>query len=818
MERYICVHGHFYQPPRENPWLETIELQDSAYPFHDWNERITAECYAPNALSRILDSEGNIVRIQNNYSNISFDIGPTLLSWLEAKVPETYRAILEADRVSQSTFSGHGSAIAQAYNHMIMPLASSRQKFTQVHWAVKDFEHRFRRAPEGMWLPETAVDLESLEVMASLGIRFTILAPYQARRFRKIGSRAWEDATGGRVDPTTAYDLVLPSGATIVVFFYDGPVSHGVAFEGLLRNGDTFARRLLGVFSDSRPWPQLVNVATDGETYGHHHRYGDMALAYALQSILDANSSVRLTNYGEYLERHPPKHEVEIRENTSWSCAHGVERWRSDCGCKTGAPSDWHQKWRAPLREALDWLDGTVWPRYTEESERYLKDSWVALNDYIEVILERSPARVRKFFERHAARPLNRDERTRVLKLMELQRHAMLMYTSCGWFFSDISGQETVQVLQYAGRAIQLSKDALGMELESEFVEMLEKAPSNVVEYRNGKRIYEQFVMPAVVDLQKVGAHFALSSLFEDYGRQTDIFCYQVNCADYRTYRAGKSRLAIGRARVTSKITLRKAELCFAALHFTDHNAWGGVQPYLNEETYDTMAEQISEAFNRADFAQVIRLMDRTFKEHSYSLKSLFKDEQRKIAIQILKTTLQEAEAAYREIYEPNLPLMRFVEDLGVPLPRAFDLAAQFVLDTDLHRAFEADELDLQKIALLLRQARQRRVTLDAAGLGFAVRRAMQRLGADFKSVPTETSRIKMLEAFVDLVKSLPFPVALWDLQNVYYELMHSLLPEMRERAETGDKAAREWFDQFTSLGKKLSVRVHGAVVAIPHQ
>jgi alpha-amylase/alpha-mannosidase (GH57 family) len=815
MERYICVHGHFYQPPRENPWLETIEVQDSAYPFHDWNERITAECYAPNALSRILDSEENIVRILNNYANMSFDIGPTLLSWLESKAPDTYQAVLEADRISQASFSGHGSAMAQAYNHMIMPLATSRQKFTQVKWAIKDFEHRFKRAPEGMWLPETAVDLETLEVMALLGIRFTILAPYQARRFRKAGRRAWEDATGGRVDPTTAYNLVLPSGATIAVFFYDGPVSHGVAFEGLLRDGEVYARRLLGVFSDTRPWPQLVNVATDGETYGHHHRYGDMALAYALQSILDANSSVRLTNYAEYLERHPPEYEVEILENTSWSCAHGVERWRSDCGCKTGQHSDWHQKWRAPLREALDWLDASLWPKYTEGCEKYLKDSWVALNDYIEVMLDRSPARLRKFFQRHAVRPLNRDEKTTVLKLLELQRHTMLMYTSCGWFFSDISGQETVQVLQYAGRAIQLSKDALGIELESEFVRMLEKAPSNVAKYRDGRRIYEQFVMPAVVDLQKVGAHFALSSLFEDYGRQTDIFCYRVDCTDYRSYRAGKSRLAIGRARVTSKITLLTKDLCFAALHFTDHNAWGGVQPYISEERYQILGNEISEAFNRADFAQVIRLMDRIFKERSYSLKSLFKDEQRKIASLILNTTLQEAEAAYREIYEPNLPLMRFVEDLGVPLPRAFDLAAQFVLDTDLHRAFEADRLDLQKIALLLRQARQRRVSLDAAGLGFTVSKAMERLASDFKSNPTETALVKMLEAFVDLVKSLPFPVVLWDLQNVYYELMHSLLPEMRERAERGDKAAREWFDQFTSLGKKLSVRVRGTVLTL---
>ena len=317
--RYVCVHGHFYQPPRENPSLEAIELQDSAYPYHDWNERICAECYAPNAFSRILDDQQRIISLVNNYSQISFNFGPTLLSWIETNAPKVYEAIQHADQASQDRFAGHGSAMAQAYNHMILPLANRADKTTQVKWGIADFEHRFHRKPEGMWLPETAVDIETLEVLAENGILFTILAPRQAQRVRRKGSRNWTDAGDGRIDPSRAYSVKLPSRKTISVFFYDGPISHGVAFEGLLNNGQHFADRLLSGFSDTRTWPQLSHIATDGESYGHHHHYGEMALSYALHHI-ETNKLAELTNYGCFLEQFPPEYFVEIVPNTSWSC------------------------------------------------------------------------------------------------------------------------------------------------------------------------------------------------------------------------------------------------------------------------------------------------------------------------------------------------------------------------------------------------------------------------------------------------------------------------------------------------------------------
>ncbi len=388
--RYLCIHGHFYQPPRENPWLEAIELQDSAAPYHDWNERITAECYAPNSAARILDAEGRIAKIVNNYSSISFNFGPTLLSWMKDKAPETYQAILDADRASAQRFSGHGSAIAQCYNHMIMPLANARDKLTQVIWGIEDFRFRFGRDPEGMWLPETAVDLETLDLMAQHGIQFTILAPSQAKSMDGI------DVTGQRIDPARVYRQKLPSGRSINLFFYDGPVSQAVAFERLLNDGGRFARRLLDAFSDQREGPQLAHIATDGETYGHHHAFGDMALAYALDHI-ESSGLAKVTNYGEFLEKHPAEHDVEILENTAWSCVHGVGRWNANCGCNSGGHGEWNQEWRAPLREALDWLRDEIAPCYEKMAGRFFKDPWAARNNYIHVILDRSPESRERF-------------------------------------------------------------------------------------------------------------------------------------------------------------------------------------------------------------------------------------------------------------------------------------------------------------------------------------------------------------------------------------------------------------------------------------
>jgi alpha-amylase/alpha-mannosidase (GH57 family) len=808
LEKYICVHGHFYQPPRENPWLESIELQDSAYPYHDWNERITAECYGPNGTSRILDGAGKIIRIVNNYAHISYNFGPTLLSWMEEKAPDSYRAIFEADRMSMELFSGHGSALAQVYNHMIMPLANQRDRFSQVYWGIRDFEFRFARKPEGMWLAETAVDIPTLEILAELGMKFTILAPHQARRFRKIGSRAWTDLAHGGIDPTRAYQINLPSGRSMSLFFYDGPISRAIAFERLLEKGENLVNRLMGAFSEERTWPQLVHIATDGETYGHHHRYGDMALAYAISQI-ESGDQAKLTNYGEFLEKFPPTHEVEIVENSSWSCAHGIERWRTNCGCNSGSRPQWNQEWRAPLRESLDWLRDAVAPLYEKAASELLKDPWMARNNYIDVLLDRSEETVVEFLNVHATRELKEEERIRALKLLESQRQLMLMYTSCGWFFDELSGIETVQVIQYAGRAIQLAEQAFGQPFEAEFVDRLSRAKSNISELADGRRIYERYVKPAAMDLYKVAAHYAISSVFENGGvSDTKTYCYDLEYEDYKGFVAGKARLVLGWVRVTSEVTLESARLMFAILHLGDHNLNGGVREYRGSEAYGKMLDEMVAAFKKADFTETIRAMDRHFGTSTYTLKSLFKDEQRKILSSILDSTLQDAEGVLRGIYEDNAPLMRFLADMMVPLPKALQAAAEFSINMSVRHAFQAEDLDRERIITLVTEGREMHIPLDIAGLGFAMQKYLMRLMEQLWADPDDIELLTSLEEAVELARQLPFEVNLWSVQNNYYELAQRVFPELKLKADGGDEAAAAWVKPFLSLGEKLYVKV----------
>jgi alpha-amylase/alpha-mannosidase (GH57 family) len=804
MERYVCIHGHFYQPPRENPWLEAIEVQDSASPYHDWNERITAECYAPNGASRILDAEDYIVSIVNNYSRISFNFGPTLLSWLEPHAPRVYGAILEADRASRERFSGHGSALAQAYNHMILPLANRRDKLTQILWGLRDFEHRFGRAAEGMWLPETAVDLESLDLLAEHGIRFTILSPHQAHRVRPLGGRHhWREVGGAGIDPSMAYELRLPSGRKLSLFFYDAPISQAVAFERLLERGEQLAIRLLGALSEQRDWPQLVHIATDGETYGHHHRFGDMALAYALHTI-ELDQTVQITNYGEYLERHPPTQQVEILPNSSWSCSHGIERWRSDCGCSFGRVG-WNQAWRAPLREALDSLRDRLAPLYEQQAGALLGDPWAARDQYIEVVLDRSRENLEGFLSRQAGRGLDHGETVRALKLLELQRHLLLMYTSCGWFFDELSGIETIQVIQYAGRAVQLAEELFGLPVEPQFLERLAQAKSNIAEHRDGALIYEKSVKPAMVDLEKVGAHYTVSSLFDGYGDESRIYCYTVTRQDYQLAESGRARLAIGRARFTSEITREAADLSFGVLHLGDHNLNCGVRAFQGDEPYQALIREAAEPFARADFAEIIRLFDKHFGESNYSLRSLFRDQQRTAVRQILESSLSEAESTYRQIYEHHAPLMRFIADLGMPLPGVFRQTAEFVLNSSLRRALREEIIDRDRVQTLLSRAQQERVELDHAGLGYALEQNLNRKMHQFREQPDDLALLEQLESLAAWTRSLRFEIKRLETQNIYYELWQRVYPMVRGRS---DEAAQTWQRRFLSLGEQLSMRL----------
>ena len=803
---YLCIHCHFYQPPRENPWLEQIELQDSAYPYHDWNERIAAECYLPNLAARILDDQQRITKIVNNYSRISFNFGPTLLSWAAEHAVEAYKGILEADRQSQKLFSGHGSAMSQAYNHMIMPLANSRDKKTQIRWGFEDFVSRFGRLPEGMWLPETAVDLETLDLMAQAGILFVLLAPHQAKSVREIGKEAWQDVTGAKIDPTRAYLLRTPGGRTMNLFFYDGPISQAVAFEKLLDNGDKLATRLTNAFSDTRDWPQLVHIATDGETYGHHHKHGEMALAYALESIAN-KKAYDVTNYGEFLAKNPPTHEVQIYENTAWSCSHGIERWRSNCGCNSGRPG-WNQEWRKPLRNALDWLRDTVSGGFERLGSTLLKDPWAARDSYISVVLDRSPETRERFGKDHFVRKLKADEQVVVWKLMELQRHAMLMYTSCGWFFDELSGIETVQVIQYAGRVVQLAEELFGDSVEDNFLQKLSLAKSNLPEYGDGANIYRKYVRPAMVDLEKVGAHYSISSLFAPYGERTDVFSYSVKRLDYHTGDAGKLRMALGQANFTSKVTHESEVLTFWVVHFGDHNVAGGVQKADGDASYHEMLEAISESFARVDIPEVVRLLDRRFRDKTYSLRSLFRDEQRRIVRTILSSTVSEAESAYLQLYEHHAALMRFITSLGTPIPREFAAAVEYAINSLLRRACSSDELDGERIRNLLREAQASNISLDKTTLEFLLRKKVDTLASRFASDPSSMEKLDDLRGALKIVKQMPFGVNLWQAQNHVYAIQNGLYQRTKKKAQRGDAKAQQWVDGYLTLSELLSLRV----------
>ncbi len=744
-----------------------------------------------------------IMDIVSNYARISFNFGPTLLSWMETNAPEIYRSILQADRQSIEWRSGHGNAIAQVYNHMIMPLATDRDKRTQVVWGIRDFESRFGRFPEGMWLAETAVDLETLDILAGAGILFTILAPHQAGKVRGIGGRKWKDISGGKIDPTRAYLCRLPSGRKISIFFYDGPISQAVAFEKLLNRGEDFAHRLVSGFSGSRNWPQLLHIATDGETYGHHHKYGDMALAYALDYI-EKNGLARITNYGEYLEKHPPDHEVRIVENTSWSCFHGIERWRSDCGCDSGGNSGWDQQWRAPLRAALDQLRDSMAVGYDRKAGEYLRDPWLARDDYISVILDRSEENIGNFIDRHAVSVLYPEAWPEVFCLLEMQRQAMLMFTSCGWFFDEISGLEATQVLQYAGRAIQLAEKLLPGNFEEPFLEVLSAARSNIPQHENGRTIYGKFVKPCMIDLVNVGAHYAVSSIFEDYVEETRIYSYRIDREEFHLIRSGQSVLAVGKVNIRSSITLESGHISFCVVYFGNHAVYGGVRSYLGVQAYEAMNDEVMKIFAVGDFAETIRLMDRHFGMHNYSIRDLFRDEQRKILGIMIDKTLTDFDHQYMNLYENNRGLMGILRDTGTPIPGRFFTTAEIALNLELRNSFAMERVNVEEAGRILDDIRTWNVSLDSVDLEFLIRRKIESMMEKFRENPENTDHLEQLRGLMDFVSQIPVELNYWKVQNIWFDLVKTEYPRFLACSRTGEEDGVRWVEDFGKLGELL--------------
>ncbi|MBL9017073.1 MAG: DUF3536 domain-containing protein [Myxococcales bacterium] len=780
--KWVCIHGHFYQPPRENPWLEAIEPQPSARPFRDWNERITAECYRPNAAARVVDGTNHIIEIVDNYQRMSFNVGPTLMSWMQDHAPDVHAALVEADRASMRRFSGHGSAMAQVYNHMIMPLASARDRATQVRWGIADFVHRFGRRPEGMWLAECAVDTPTLEALAAEGILFTVLAPYQGRAWRPPGG----DWRTDPIDPGRPYRCDLPSGKSIDLFFYDGATAQAVAFERLLANGHQIISRMTSR-GGIEGGPTLCHIATDGETYGHHHRYGDMALAWALSQVEQGWNGTRLTNYAEVRAKHPATWEVLLAENTSWSCVHGIARWRDNCGCNSGGKPGWNQAWRRPLRDALDWLREQASAALDHVGRMLFHDPWAARDAYIDVVLRRSREARDQFLAAHASHALDAGERVRALSLMEMARHAMLMYTSCGWFFDDLSGIETVQCMQYAARVVQLLEEIGGDPVESELVNRLALARSNLPDEGDGRKVWAQRVLPARIDPQHICAHVAVHTLVEpEAAKSVDVFGYHVDFLDRIERRSGRARMVAGTVRVRSQLTEAATALCFAGLHLGEQHVTGGIRAPMAENVWGVVLDELTGAFKTADVFAAQRLIERHFPGAQLSLSSLLPGSRERVIGAVLGEAIANAESELADAYDTHSPLIRWLVAHELPVPDVLASTAEATLRRRVLANLQSREPSFHQLRDHLVEAAEVRVSLDTPEIALAASEGLRLLLARIEDDgQLDAEVLEMVNAAAEVATRMKSSVDLWSAQNVTWRLLRRL-PDLRGKQGDG--------------------------------
>ena len=810
---FLTIHGHFYQPPRENPWLEAIELQDSALPFHDWNERINKECYNPNSVSKIVDSRNRILDVVNNYEHMSYNFGPTLLSWMEQFAPLTYERIIKADIESIPEHNGHGNALAQVYNHIIMPLANEEDKQTQVKWGIRDFEYRFGRKPEGMWLAETAVDDDTLRVLEENGIKFTILSPYQAAKFRKKGEKEWTDVSWGNIDPARSYRYYIKSapGKYIDLFFYDGAISRSVAFDELLKDGNKFSKRLKEGVSECRDYPQLINIATDGESYGHHTKFGDMALAYVLK-IKAKDEGFTITNYGEYLEKYRSDCEVDIKQASSWSCFHGVGRWKEDCGCSTGGHPGWNQKWRKPLRDALDYLRDELVNIYEEHGKKYFNnDVWEVRNKYVDVILDRGDMNVRKFQQENFLPNLSDEDKVRAMELLEIQRQSMLMYTSCGWFFSEISGIETVQIMKYAARAMQLAAKFTDKNIEEHFLNILAEAKSNIPEHGTGKDIFERFVKPSIVTAKQIASLWALSSLYQDFEDEEDVYCYTITKKAYKKVHKGTSTFIIGHIEVQSKITLQKSNLIFALMQYSGGDFHCAIKEYSDEAEFNKIKTELIKTYLMNTLTEIIRALDEYFGKEYFTLKDIFIEERRKILQILLKGKLEKFAQTYQEMYDDGKGAIYNLQGLGLKIPDEFKISAGYALshkfnDIVAHSGGFLESDLIQQAMDINFEAKKMDVTLDKkpsnAIFSKKILQNMNRLVHSFEIQQADV----LLEIF-DTIEKLELQVDISEAQNIYFAKIYHRIGDIIENGLSNKRSNNKKFiEMLLDIGSKLNI------------
>ncbi len=777
---FVCVHGHFYQPPRENPWLGAIERQPSAAPYHDWNERITAECYQPNARARVLNREGRIAQLRNNYAWISFNFGPTLLQWLQRKAPDVYSAIREADRESQARL-GHGNAIAQVYGHAILPLAGARDQRTQVRWGIADFEARFGRKPRGMWLPETAVDLASLRCLAEEGIRFTVLAPAQAARVSLAGG-PFQPVHPQSLDTTRPYLCRVGEGREMVLFFYDPELASGIAFGDLLRDGRALAARMLarGLGKGDHP---LVHVAADGETYGHHHRFGDMALAAALDE-LERDARVVVTNYAAYLEQVPVVDRVEIHERTAWSCAHGLARWSADCPCHTGH-SNWQHQWRGPLRSAFEWLKDELDRRFERYASRWLRDPWLARDGYVNVLLQPDGEVREDFLRRHARRALSARERASVWKLLEMQHAGLLMFTSCGWFFDDPSGLETTQVLSYAARATELAAE-FGTSLEPELVARLESGKSNVAEFGSIAGVYRRLVHARRFPAERVVAHYAMLGALEPPPKIQETYTYRITAVERAFDTGATTSFAAGRVLARHLPTEEERDYDYVVLHFGGHEFRCAVS-LARPEFVRTKPAELLARYRSQPLGQFLREMEVWFPGAPFHLGDLFDAARREILNRVTHEIRERIARLYERVIDEQRRLIEFLTSEDLPLLPELRLALSFVLQRrwdERVAQFLCGEAELDEALAVADDARRWGIELDKEGAARAVAEAV---AVVFSASPFSTAIAERAHALLDAGAGMGLLVDLHAAQDGFYQLwlreQHAWPEDLKQQA-----------------------------------
>lgn len=817
---FVVIHGHFYQPPRENPWIEQIEEEAGAHPYHDWNARIAAECYTPNGCARIYDGHRRILDIVNNYEKLSFNFGPTLLAWLQVHAPLTYQRLLAADRHSLARLE-HGNAIAQAYNHVILPLANSRNRETEVIWGLRDFQHRFGRKAEAMWLPETAVDYPTLATLAAHGLKYVILSPYQARRVRPLKGDDWEMVQGYTLDTTQAYRCFLPNTSSralderpyIDVFFYNGGVASDLSFSDLLKDSTNLADRLGESFRADLPRPQLLNVATDGENYGHHHKFGELGLAHALNVLLPQRGFT-LTNYAAFLEVAPPQMEVELAlgpkgEGSSWSCAHGVGRWKDDCGCSTGGPPTWNQRWRTPLREAFDYLNNHLARIFEEEGARYLKDPWTARNDYIEVILDRQEENIGRFFSRHGVKALTRQSWYQPLRLLEMQRHVLLMYTSCGWFFNDLAGIETIQVMEYAARALQLGQRFTRENLEEPFLKRLEQAESNLAEEGNGRDIFLRRVKPAVVDFPKVVNQWAISWLKDPERQRPDsIYHFRVKPLDEEVRTQGTLALAAGRLQVTSGVTQREKTLSFFTVHLGSYLYRTQVLQNHSPEEFQSLKQELFQVLAQTP-EDLMPFLASRLGESYFTVHDIFQEEKQQIFLDLLAINREETLGDVAHHYGDATPVLKVMAAERLPIPRLFQVLGEITLNRRLVgilRRLEPEPESLptsEEILDLLQEADLFGFKLESEEGAQILRRVLHHhlagLAGGFHLAPADN-----LKSFLELERRIPITLDITEAQNCFFGLLKEHFKPLAARADR-DPEARKLADTVIKIAEALN-------------